>query len=82
MGHKFLDVGNPGHPEQYEAVPVGETRIAVVRSFLDERLELAMNGLAVRGYTGQTTENFDPNWSIETSRTVLPHCAPGSQANR
>jgi Carboxypeptidase regulatory-like domain len=78
VGHKFLDVGNPDHPEQYEAVPVGETRIAVVRSFLDERLELAMNGLVVRGYTGQTTETFDPNWSIATSRTLLPYCAPGS----
>jgi hypothetical protein len=78
VGHKFLDVGNPNHPTQYEAIPVGETRIAVVRPFLDGRLEVAMNGLVARGYTGQTTETFDPSWSLATNRTNLPYCAPGS----
>jgi hypothetical protein len=78
VGHKFLDVGNPYHPAQYEAIPVGETRIAVVRPFLDRRLEVAVNGLVARGYTGQTTETFDPSWSVATSRTNLPYCAPGS----
>jgi hypothetical protein len=78
VGHKFLDAGNDRHPEQYEAIPVGETRIALVRSFLNERLELGVDGLVARGYTGQTTETFDPNWSVATSATVLPYCAPGS----
>jgi hypothetical protein len=78
VGHKFLDVGNPDHPDQYEAIPVGETRIAMVRSFLDGRLELGADGMVARGYTGQTTETFDPNWSIATSGTMLPYCAPGS----
>jgi hypothetical protein len=78
VGHKFLDVGNEQHPDPYEAIPVGETRIAMVRSFLNERLELGINGLVARGYTGQTTETFDPNWSIGASATVLPYCAPGS----
>jgi hypothetical protein len=78
VGHKFLDAGNPDHPEQYEAIPLGETRLALVRSFLDDRLELAMNGLVVRGYTGQTTETFDPNWSVASHATRLPYCAPGS----
>jgi hypothetical protein len=78
VGHKFLDVGNADHPEQYEAIPVGETRIAMVRSFLDGRLELGADGMVARGYTGQTTETFDPNWSVATSATNLPYCAPGS----
>ncbi len=78
VGHKFLDMGNPGHPAQYEAIPVGETRIAAVRSFLDERMEVGVNGLVARGYTGQTTETFGPAWNIATSRTSLPYCAPGS----
>jgi hypothetical protein len=78
VGHKFLDAGNADHPEHYEAIPVGETRIALVRSFLDGRLTLGADGLISRGYTGQTTETFDPNWSVATSATQLPYCAPGS----
>jgi hypothetical protein len=78
VGHKFLDLGNAEHPGQYEAIPVGETRIAMVRSFLDGRLEVGANGMLARGYTGQTTETFDPNWSVATSATNLPYCAPGS----
>jgi hypothetical protein len=78
VGHKFLDVGNADHPQQYEAIPVGETRIAMVRSFLDGRLELGADGMLARGYTGQTTETFAPNWSVATSSTNLPYCAPGS----
>ncbi len=78
VGHKFLDVGNPDHPRQYEAIPVGETRVAFVRSFLDERLELGLDGLVARGYTGQTTETFDPAWSVAAAATSLPYCAAGS----
>jgi hypothetical protein len=78
VGHKFLDIGNPEHPEQYEAIPVGETRIALVRPFLDGRLELGADSLIARGYTGQTTETFDPAWNIATSGANLPYCAPGS----
>ncbi len=78
VGHKFLDAGNMDHPEPYEANPVGETRIAVVRPFLDGRLELGVDGLVARGYTGQTTETFDPNWSVANSATSLPYCATGS----
>ncbi len=74
VGHKFLDVGNDQHPDQYEAIPVGETRLAVVRSFLNGRLELGANGEISRGYTGQTTETIAPNWSLGQ----VPYCAPGS----
>jgi hypothetical protein len=78
VGHKFLDVGNAYHPEQYEAIPVGETRVAVVRPFLNGRLVLGADGLVARGYTGQTTESFDPDWALDTSATNLPYCGLGS----
>lgn len=78
VGHKFLDVGNSDHPAQYEAVPINETRIAVVRSFLDGRLEVGVDGLIAHGYTGQTTEIIASAWNIATGRTVPPYCAAGS----
>jgi hypothetical protein len=74
VGHKFLDAGNAQHPDQYEAVPVGETRLAMVRPFLNGRLELGANGMLARGYTGQTTESFNPGWAMGSA----PYCAPGS----
>ena len=73
VGHKLLDVGNADHPSQYEAIPVGETRLALVRPFLQNRLEVGLDGLIARGYTGQTTETFDPAWQVGS----LPYCAPG-----
>ena len=74
VGHKQLDLGNPQHPSAYEAIPVGETRMAVVRSFLNGRLELGADGELARGYTGQTTETFAPNWVMGAT----PFCGPGS----
>jgi hypothetical protein len=41
VGHKLLDAGNSDHPSAYEAIPVGETRIALLRSFVSQRLQLA-----------------------------------------
>jgi hypothetical protein len=74
VGHKQLDLGNAQHPAPYEAIPVGETRLAVVRSFLNGRLELGANGMLARGYTGQTTETFNPGWQM----SAIPYCAAGS----
>jgi hypothetical protein len=74
VGHKFLDTGNSQHPAQYEAIPVGEVRMAVVRPLLDERLELGVDGMVARGYTGQTTETLAPSWTLGQT----PYCAPGS----
>jgi hypothetical protein len=53
---------------------VGETRMALVRSFLRGRLELGANSEIARGYTGQTTETFAPGWQIGNPP---PACAPG-----
>src|SRR6201998_3139379 len=74
VGHKQLDLGNAQHPGAYDAIPVGETRLAVVRTFLNGRLEVGANGMLARGYTGQTTETFDPGWQMG----AVPYCAPGS----
>ena len=74
VGHKQLDLGNAQHPNTYEAIPVGETRMAVVRPLLNGRLELGVNGMLARGYTGQTTETFNPTWHVGD----VPYCAPGS----
>jgi len=74
VGHKLLDAGNPEHPAQYEAIPVGETRLAVVRPFMNGRLEVGANGMLGRGYTGQTTETFNSGWTLGS----VPYCAAGS----
>jgi hypothetical protein len=74
VGHKLLDVGNPDHPAAYEAIPVGETRIALLRSFVSERLQLGLNGMIARGYSGQTTETFAPGWQVGDPP---PSCAAG-----
>jgi hypothetical protein len=74
VGHKLLDLGNAQHPAQYEAVPVGELRMAAVRPFFNGRLELGANGELARGYTGQTTESLNPGWTL----LQTPYCAPGS----
>jgi hypothetical protein len=67
VGHKQLDVGG------FEAIPVGETRLAAVRPFLNGRLEMGTNGMIARGYTGQTTETFAPGWVMGT----IPNCSGG-----
>jgi hypothetical protein len=74
VGHKFLDAANAQHPRQFEAIPVGEVRMAVVREFLDGRLELGADGMVSRGYTGQTTERLAPGWTFGKT----PYCGPGS----
>ena len=74
MGHKQLVLGNAQHPAPFEAIPVGETRLAVVRTFLNGRMELGADGMLARGYTGQTTETFAPGWRLG----AVPYCAAGS----
>ena len=62
----------------YEAIPVGETRMAVVRPFLNGRLELGVNGMVARGYTGQTTETFAPG--LAWAQRPIAHRDPARQA--
>ena len=77
VGRKILDTPNSQDGEkQLEAIPVGETRLAVVRLFLNGRLELGADGMLARGYTGQTTETFAPGWTLGSG--TIPYCPPGS----
>jgi hypothetical protein len=81
VGHRILDAANSQDGwKQLEAIPVGETRLALVRRFLDGRLEVGANGMLARGYTGQTTETIAPlasggPWQVGDG---IPSCAAGS----
>ena len=81
VGHKILDAANSQNGwKQLEAIPVGETRLALVRTFLDGRLEVGANGMLDRGYTGQTTETIAPlasgaPWQVGDG---IPYCPVGS----
>jgi hypothetical protein len=81
VGHKILDAANSQNGEkQLEAIPVGETRLTLVRTFLAGRLEVGANGMLARGYTGQTTETIAPlasgaPWQVGAG---IPYCPAGS----
>jgi hypothetical protein len=81
VGHKILDAANSQDGwKQLEAIPVGETRLALVRTFLNGRLEVGANGMLARGYTGQTTETIAPlasgaPWQVGSG---IPYCPVGS----
>jgi hypothetical protein len=81
VGHRILDAANSQDGwKQLEAIPVGETRLALVRTFLSGRLEVGANGMVARGYTGQTTETIAPlasgaPWQVGDG---IPSCQVGS----
>jgi hypothetical protein len=81
VGHKILDAANSQDGEkQLEAIPVGETRLALVRTFMNGRIEVGANGMLARGYTGQTTETIAPlasgaPWQVGAG---IPYCPAGS----
>jgi len=59
VGQKPLGTGClPVLTSQCVGTPVKEFRGAIVRPFLDGRLDASVNFLVASGYTGQTTENF------------------------
>ena len=63
VGRKPLGTGCDPRNLNAECVgtSVKEFRGALVRPFLDGRLDAGLNFLISRGYTGQTTENFYPS---------------------
>jgi hypothetical protein len=81
VGHKILDAANSQDGwKQLEAIPVGETRLALVRTFLNGRMEVGANGMLARGYTGQTAETIAPlasgaPWQVGDG---IPYCPAGS----
>ena len=52
-----------------------EFRGALVRPFLNGRLDAGVNFLVARGYTGQTTENFYPSTIQEIVGVRIPSYA-------
>jgi hypothetical protein len=60
---------------QCAGVPVKEFRAAVVRPFLNDRLDIGLNMLAARGYTGQTLENFYPSNTEQPVGVRIPSYA-------
>lgn len=62
VGRKPLGTGcNPDPAAQCVGTSVREFRAALVRPFLDNRLDVGVNMLIAGGYTGQTIENFYPS---------------------
>ncbi|HET6216468.1 MAG TPA: hypothetical protein VFE27_05570, partial [Acidobacteriaceae bacterium] len=62
VGRKPLGTGcAPDLNAQCVGTSVKEFRAAVIRPFLDRRLDVGVNMLMAGGYTGQTMENFYPS---------------------
>ena len=58
---EFEYVGAKPLGELVSGVPNTEVRGAVLRTFRQGRMDLGMNFLIARGYTGQTTEQLEPS---------------------
>ena len=76
MGAKPLGTGClPNLIAECTGTPVKEFRGAVVRPFMNGRLDAGVNFLIARGYTGQTTENFYPSDIQEVVGVRIPSYA-------
>ncbi len=83
VGAKPLGTGcNPNNANaECVGVPVKEFRAALVRPFLDGRVNVGVNLLIAGGYTGQTTESFynfatqQPNQVQEVAGVRIPSYA-------
>jgi Carboxypeptidase regulatory-like domain len=61
---------------------VKQFRGALVRSFLNGRMDFGVNFLVARGYTGQTTENFYPSDIQEVVGVRVPSYASATMTYR
>jgi carboxypeptidase family protein len=76
VGRKPLGTGcAPDLNAQCAGVSVREFRAAVVRPFLNSRLDLGVNMLIAGGYTGQTIENLYPSVIAEPVGVRIPSYA-------
>jgi len=76
VGAKPLGTGClPNLIAQCTGTPVKEFRGAVVRPFMNGRLDAGVNFLIAHGYTGQTTENFYPSDIQEVVGVRIPSYA-------
>lgn len=68
---EYEEVGRKPLGDGFVSVPVREARGALVRSFLNQRMDLGLNCLIATGYTGQTTEVIAaPGQSVATEQVV------------
>ena len=76
VGRKPLGTGcTPDLNAQCVGTSVKEFRAAVVRPFLNSRLDVGVNMLIASGYTGQTIENFYPSDIEEVVGVRIPSYA-------
>ena len=76
IGRKPLGMGcEPDPLAQCVGTSVREFRGAVVRPFLNDRLEVGANLLIAKGFTGQTTENFYPSQIPQVVGVRIPSYA-------
>lgn len=76
VGKKPLGTGClPDVHAQCVGVPVREFRAALVRSFLEGRLDIGLQILIASGYSGQTTENFASSQIQEVVGVRIPSYA-------
>jgi Carboxypeptidase regulatory-like domain len=76
VGKKPLGTGClPDLNAECTGTPVKEFRGAVVRPFMNGRVDAGVNFLIARGYTGQTTENFYPSDIQEVVGVRVPSYA-------
>jgi hypothetical protein len=61
---------------------VNEFRGAILRPFMNGRLDASVNFLVARGYSGQTTENFYPSDIQEVAGERIPSYASVSVTYR
>ena len=83
VGTKPLGTGCLPDPDaECTGTPVKEFRAAVIRPFMSGRLNLGVNMLIARGYTGQTTENFFPSDVSQVVGVRIPSYASVTLAYR
>jgi hypothetical protein len=76
VGTKPLGTGcEPNLNADCRGTSVKEFRGAMVRPFMNGRLDAGVNFLIARGYTGQTTENFFPSDIQEVAGVRIPSYA-------
>ena len=76
VGRKPLGTGcEPDLNAQCVGTSVREFRAAIVRPFLNHRLDVGVNMLLASGYTGQTIENFYPSEIQEVVGVHIPSYA-------
>src|SRR5580692_1596528 len=83
VGTKPLGTGClPNLNAECTGTPVKEFRGAVVRPFMDRRLDAGVNFLIARGYSGQTTESIYPSDIQEVVGVRIPSYATVSVTYR